>query len=168
MLSVRNLLIGMCVLLFSVNAQAAPASAASIEKLLQITKTEALLESMYGNVEASMRQAMIQSLAGKPVSPEQKRLLDDAPKRFVAVMREELSWAQLKPMYVQIYRDNFTQEEINGLIAFYDSPAGRAFVTKMPVVMQQSMSAMQTRIKPFAEKMRAAVQQAIAESKAVK
>jgi hypothetical protein len=154
--------------LSSWSAHAAKPSAESVEALLRVTRAEALLESVYVSSEAVMRQAMAQSVAGKPLSPAQKRFLDNAPKRFVAVMREELSWSNLKPMYVQIYQENFTQEEIDGLIAFYDSPTGKAFVDKMPAVMQQSMLAMQDRMKPFAEKMKSAVDQAIAESAAAK
>ena len=50
----------------------------------------------------------------------------------------------------------FTQEEIDGLIAFYESPAGATFVEKMPVVMQKSMSIMQSRAATVMEKMNAA------------
>jgi hypothetical protein len=83
-------------------------------------------------------------------------------------MRKEMSWATLRPMYVQIYRDTFTQKEVDGLIAFYKSPTGVAFVDKMPVVMQKSQALMQTRIGPLAESVRAAMQEAVAEVKATK
>jgi len=72
----------------------------------------------------------------------------------------------MRPLYIQIYQETFTQEEIDGLIAFYKSPAGVAFVDKMPVVMQRSMSIMQSRIAPMMEKMKAAMQQAADEAKA--
>jgi uncharacterized protein len=62
-----------------------------------------------------------------------------------AMLREEMTWDKLRPVYVQIYQESFTQEEIDGLIAFYESPAGFAFVEKMPFVMQKSMSIMQSR-----------------------
>jgi len=166
--AIRKFLLFVLFLSSSMSAYAAAPSAESIETLLRVTKTEALLESVYVNIEVVMRQALAQSVAGKTLSPEQKRFLDSAPKRFVAVMREELSWASLKPMYIQIYQANFTQEEIDGLVAFYSSPAGQAFVNKMPAVMQQSMQAMQARLKPFSEKMKRAVEQAIAESMSAK
>ena len=81
-------------------------------------------------------------------------------------MREEMTWDKLRPLYVQIYQESFTQEEIDGLIAFYESPAGVAFVEKMPFVMQKSMSIMQSRMAPMMEKMKAAIKEAIAEPKA--
>jgi hypothetical protein len=149
------------------SAHAAQPSAESIEKLLSITKAEALLDSIYTNTEQVMRQAMAQSLAGKTLSPEQKRFLDAAPQRFAEVMRDELSWAKLKPMYVQIYQESFTQEEIDGLIAFYGTPTGQATINKMPVVLQKSMAGIQARMQPFLEKMRTAIDQAIIDAKAM-
>ena len=81
-------------------------------------------------------------------------------------MREEMTWDKLRRLYVQIYQQSFIQEEIDGLIAFYESPAGVAFVEKMPFVMQKSMSIMQSRMAPMIEKMKAAMKEAIAEPKA--
>ena len=149
------------------SAYAAQPSAESIETLLSITRVEALLDSVYSNTEQVMRQAMSQSMAGKTLTPEQKRFLDTAPKRFADVMRDELSWASLKPMYVQIYQESFTQEEIDGLIAFYGTPTGQATINKMPVVMQKSMAGIQTRMQPFLEKMRTAIDQAIKDAQAM-
>ncbi len=147
---------------------AAQPTSESIETLLTLTKTEALVESVYGNVEQAMRQGMAQAVAEKKLSAEQQRYLEATPKRFVTIMREELSWESLKPMYIEIYRDSFTQEEIDGLIAFYQSPVGMAFVNKMPIVMQKSMTSMQARMQPMMEKMKAAMRQALEDAKVAK
>lgn len=164
MLAIRKFVLFVLLVSSSWSACAAQPSAESVDTLLRITKVEALLESFYENMEAVMRQALAQSVAGKTLTAEQKRVLDKAPRRYVAAMREELSWASLKPMYIQIYQENFTQEEIDGLIAFYKSPTGRAVVDKMPAVMQQSMLAMQNRFRPLAAKMQVAAEQAVAEA----
>ena len=144
---------------------AAQPTSESIDTLLTLTRTDALIDSVYGNVEQTMRQAMAQAVAGKNLSEEQQRYLQAAPARFVAIMKEELSWESLKPMYIEIYRDSFTQEEIDGLIAFYQSPVGMAFVNKMPIVMQKSMTSMQARMQPMMEKMQAATRQALEDAK---
>ncbi|TMH03840.1 MAG: DUF2059 domain-containing protein [Betaproteobacteria bacterium] len=111
---------------------------------------------------------MARAVAGKSLSAEQQRYLEATPQRFVTIMREELSWENLKPMYIEIYRDSFTQEEIDGLIAFYQSPVGMAFVNKMPIVMQKSMTSMQARMQPIMEKMKAATRQALEDAKVAK
>ena len=146
-------------------AHAAPASQESIDALLVATKAESLVNGMYGNIEQFMRQSMTAAAQGQPISEEQQRILDAVPAKFTKVMREEMSWAKMRPFYVQIYQESFNQEEIEGLLAFYKSPAGQAFVAKMPVVMQKSMEVMQSQMGPLMEKMKAAMQQAVAEAK---
>ena len=92
------------------------------------------MELAYDGAEQTMRQMMQQMLAGKPVSPEQQRFLDAMPSKFVALMRQEFNWATMKPRYVTLYTESFEQDEVDGLIAFYQCPTGQAFLSKMPAV----------------------------------
>ena len=149
-------------------AYALPASQASAEALLVVTKAESMVDSMYGRLEQMMRQGMKDSLQGKPVSAEQQRVLDTVPQKFMAVMREEFNWSKMKPMYIQLYSETFEQDEIDGLLAFYKSPVGQAFVTKMPVVMNKSMVIAQSQMQSLIPKMKEAIDSAMAEAKVVK
>jgi uncharacterized protein len=121
---------------------------------------------MLANLDPIMRQSMTTVTKGQQLSAGQLQELDAARVRTIQAIREEMAWDKMHPLYVQIYQETFTQEEIDGLIAFYKSPAGVAFVDKMPVVMQKSMSIMQSRMAPMMERMRAAARQAVDESKA--
>ncbi len=49
----------------------------------------------------------------------------------------------LKPLFLKVYMDTYTEEELDGILAFYKSPAGQAFVAKTPQLMQRSMQLMQ-------------------------
>jgi uncharacterized protein len=80
------------------------------------------------------------------------------------VLREELSWAVMRPGMAQIYRETLTQEEVNGLIAFYRTPAGQALITKMPQIMQRSMVYTQSRMATVSPRIQAAVEQAMREA----
>jgi hypothetical protein len=160
----RNSFILSLLLSASIACSAAPASTESINTLLTVTKVEALIGAMHGQVEQMMGQAMTQTLGSRKISEEQQRVIDAARKQFSIVMKEELSWARMKDIHISIYQETFTQEEIDGQIAFYRSPAGVALVDKMPVVMQKSASAMQARMPQLAQKMQAAMQKAMAEA----
>jgi len=59
-------------------------------------------------------------------------------------MRAEMSWAKMAPDLKQIYKQNFSESEIEGLLAFYQSPVGKSFVEKMPAISQESMMLGQT------------------------
>ena len=152
----------------ALNVSASPASQESVESLLASMKTASLMDSMYGGMEQMMRQGMEQSLQGKPLNAEQRRILDAVPAKFVAVIRAEFNWDKMKPQYVQLYRDTFEQDEVDGLVAFYASPAGQAFVNKMPVVMQKSFSISQSLMQSLTPKIAAAIKDAMAEAKVAK
>jgi hypothetical protein len=78
-------------------------------------------------------------------------------------MREELSWEKLEPMYLEIYRKSFNQEEVDGILAFYKTPAGAAMIKKMPLVLQESMVAVQKNMGPMMARMQKAIEEALAE-----
>jgi hypothetical protein len=80
-------------------------------------------------------------------------------------MKQELSWQKLKPLYVQIYRESFEQEEVDGLVAFYASPAGKAMLDKMPTVMQKSMAITQPLMQSLIPKMKSAMEEAMSEAR---
>ena len=165
----RNLLLVSTLFLATLgHAHAAPASSESVETLLTVTKSDALMDSMYAQMEQSMRLAMKQAASGKTLTAEQQQIVDQMSGQLVALMRSELNWAKLKPLYIQIYAENFEQDEVDGLIAFYRSKAGQAFVTKMPLVMQKSMDIAQSQLQVLMPKIRQLVEQAKKEATLVK
>ncbi|MBS1169085.1 MAG: hypothetical protein H6R01_3 [Burkholderiaceae bacterium] len=150
-------------LLIASNAFAAPPTTESVEQMFSLTKTESIMNTLYANLDNVMRSAINESLKGQKLTPKQQRALNALPARMAQVIREEFSWDKLKPVYLKIYQESFTQEEIDGLIAFYQSPAGVALVNKMPIVMQKSMAATQAQLAPMMAKMKAALDKAVAE-----
>lgn len=136
---------------------AAPPTTASIEDLLTTSNMESMMTSMYSIMEDSMRNSVQQAVAGKTLTPEQQKAVDRIPARAMEVMREEFSWAKLKPMFVQVYQETLTQEDVDGLLAFYRSPAGRTMIEKMPAVMQRTSAIMQAQLPALVGKLQAAI-----------
>ena len=153
----------LCLLLSPLVALAAPASNESIERFLKITEAEKNLEAAQQYSEEMMQQAVREQNQRRMLSPDVQNKMRDAMQKSAQAMREEMSWANMKPLMVRIYADSFTQEELDGLIAFYESPAGRAFTRKMPVVMEKSMMLMQERIGPKMQRMEAKMREALAD-----
>ncbi len=48
--------------------------------------------------------------------------------------------------FVRIYDELFSDDEINGILAFYQSPAGRATLEKMPQLMAKAMAFAQSQM----------------------
>jgi len=122
---------------------AAEPSEASIQELLQLTNASRLMEASAAQVDAALQSSMQAVLKDQAITPEVQALLDEMRQKAVALVRRELRWEVFEPQLIDIYRRSFTQEEMDGMLDFYRSPAGRAVVAKLPLVMQSSMHAMQ-------------------------
>ena len=134
-------------------ASASTPSQASIDKLLAVTEADKILKSIEQQANAMMQNTMQQALQGQLASPEQQKILDDFKNKTLAAINEQLDISQLKSIYVRVYSENFSQEEIDQLIAFYESPTGKMFVAKMPTVTQKSMALMQEKMGPVLQEM---------------
>jgi hypothetical protein len=161
----KSLLALVAAILVSAAAHAAPPTDESVDALLTAMRAQQNIEAMLPAMEQMTRQAQGAATAGKALSAEQQRVMDAVAARLFQVIREELSWSNMRPVYLQIYRESFTQEEVDGVLAFYTSPAGIAFVEKMPLVMQKSTELMQGRMAPMIKRIRAEMQQALAEAR---
>jgi hypothetical protein len=60
-----------------------------------------------------------------------------------AMMNAHMSWQVMKPVYVGTYDETFTTEELRPLVAFMKSPAGQAYIDKMPAMVGSIMKRMQ-------------------------
>jgi hypothetical protein len=153
---------------FAGAAFAAPPTTSSVEALLSATRADKVLDSMFTIFEQSMRQGMAASLQGQTPNAEQQRILDAMPGQLAQAFREEMTWARLEPIYVRVYQETFTQEEVNAITAFYKTPAGTASIDKMPVVMQKSMTESQALMRPLIDRFKAIQQQVVADVQAAK
>jgi len=130
-------------------ARAAPASPESVDRLMQAMQVQSQLETMYAQVLPSMQASMRQTLATQLKSEEAARIYGAVQERVNAVILEQLSWARLKPGFARIYAEAFSQEEVNGLIAFYEGPYGTAMVRKSPQLIERSLQMMQQSMGPM-------------------
>lgn len=129
------------------------------------TKSEALVEQAFASVEQMVRQGLEQQVGGRKLTEEQRRVLDLAPARIAAVLKQEMNWSTLEPIYVAIYQEAFDQEEIDALITFHQSPVGQSYISKMPQVMSRSMQVMQVQMQSLSPKLRQAMEDVLREAK---
>jgi len=149
-------------------ANNAPASDASIRELLELTNAQQMLDGMKGQMTAMMNSAMQNATKDQTITAERQAILDRMSAKMSAVVTDMLNWDDLLPMYLRTFRASFTQDEIDGVIKFYKSPAGRAYVNKLPLVMQNLMGEMQGFVKTMQEKMAAIQKESMQELKDLK
>lgn len=127
-------------------ASAQTSSEASILKLLEVTEARKLVDSMYAQLDGVFETAMRQSLGNTELTPAQAKIAQDAQGEVVALIKREMGWEKFEPMMIEVYRTHFTEEEVQGMLTFYESDIGRAMVAKMPAVMQSTMQLTQQRM----------------------
>ena len=155
-------------LTLSASIQAAPPSDQSVEKLLELTQAGKMMDSAFAQMDGLMKASMKQVTKGKPVGAEEQAIMDRQQSKMIAIMKEEFCWEKMKDSFMKVYSQTFTQEEIDGLIAFYQSPAGIAFVAKQPELMKQTMTMMQERMGPMMKKIQQMTEETTKEVKALK
>jgi hypothetical protein len=149
-------------------ANNAPASDPSIREMLELTNAQQMLATVKGQITAMMNTTMQNATRGQTVTPARQAILDRMAAKMSAVATDMMNWDELLPMYLRTYRGAFTQDEIDGVIKFYKSPAGKAYVNKLPVVMQNLMGEMQGFIKTIQDKMQAIQKESMQELKDLK
>jgi hypothetical protein len=119
------------------------ASPARADDASKSAKAEELLQLMQGDQIMKMMQPMMNGMlaqANKDMPAEQRAKAGDMQQKFMALVAVSLNKA--KPALAKVYADTYTEEEIDAILTFYKSPAGKALLQKMPEVMQRSMPVM--------------------------
>jgi hypothetical protein len=147
-------------------APSAAPSEASIKQLLEVAQARKLVDSIMAQMDNLMSETMAQATKGQTVPPKVQKEIDRGRSEALAMMKELLDWSKLEPIYVRVYQKSFSQQEVDGMIAFYKTPAGQAVVGKMPAVMQNTMDEMQQMMAPVMQKIQKMQQDVVAEMKA--
>jgi hypothetical protein len=145
------LILGVALLCCAPSVRADEATkAVKAEELIQLTQTDQMMKMMEPMMKGMMAQA------NQDMPAEQRAKVSAMQEKLMALMAERLNKA--KPALAKVYTDTYTEEELDGILAFYKSPAGKALIQKMPEVMQrvmpvmmQMMSDLQPEIKKMVE-----------------
>ena len=157
--------VGMCLISVAALAETKP-SDASLEELLTITESQKLVDGMWPQVEAMMNNAAKQALGNTSLNGEQQKVMEGANSKMATVFKDEFSFEKMKPMMVSIYKESFSQDEVDSMIKFYKSKGGQAVIKKMPMVMQSTMSNVQAQMSNIMPKIQKIQQDAFEEIKA--
>ena len=158
----------MILLLSSTTVMAAPASDDSIKQLFAVTQVQKLLDGMQNKLDAMMNHSLQQALKGKTPNPDEQQAISNMKNKMVALFQEEMAWETLEPMYIRIYKESFTEEEVIDILSFYKTPAGQALINKMPILMQKTMLELQARLSGLTPKLHKIQQEFVSEITAKK
>jgi hypothetical protein len=95
------------------------------------------------NMEQTLDRTIEQTLAMEIQQDQQLALYEDVMKRFFS---KYMSWEGLKDDFVQIYVDEFTEQDILAMIDFYKTPTGQKAIEKTPVLFMKGAQLGQSRV----------------------
>jgi len=136
-------LVGLLFITSSIFVQAnESAKQTKLKELVNVMDMGSMVESIYSQMEVAM-QDMSTKMG---VQPNEQAIFDEYYSQMILIMKENLSWAKMEPLAVDIYDRNFTEDEITDMLVFYKTETGKSLLKKMPTVMQESMQMSQTLI----------------------
>jgi len=133
-------------------AQDAKPSEASIRQLFELMHSSKLLDAYLTQIDGTVHAAMQQAFAGQPPNAKQQKIMDDLGRNIASLVKEQLNWASVEPMMIEVYRNTFSQHEVDGMLTFYRSEAGQAVISKLPAATQQTMAGIQNQVKALTPK----------------
>ncbi len=125
---------------------------ADIERLLKASRAESMLEQMLPQMEILQQEQFDRLVQGKDLTDAQKAELEQIQAKTTGIVRKALSWEEMRPLYIDVYKKSFSRADIQATTKFYESRAGQSLLDKTPALMQNLMQAVQAKMVPlFAE-----------------
>jgi hypothetical protein len=140
-------------------AFAAEPSDAQIDRLIETMDMRRMLDDMFAQMDAMSLQ-MGEQFLDDSATGEQREEMRQVIAKQQAATRKAMSWDSLGPVYRKVYRKLFTAEEVDAMIAFYGSEAGRGILRKMPQAMELTMQEMQPMLHALVEDMKREIEAA--------
>ena len=157
----KNAVFGVIFLCSVLAAQAAPPSEESVLKMMNSLQLHTTLDQMVAQLDAGMKAGMKDLVKGKEMDPVQTAEMDKLKSRMSATIKEEFSFAKMKDIYLKVYSEMFTQEEVNAINTFYASPAGKAMIEKIPLATKKATPLLHERMNQTVQKIKAMQQEFI-------
>ncbi len=113
---------------------------------MEVTQSRKLAENSLNQMDSGMRAMTDQMLKGHPISVDQQAKLDKMRVKVEEMVKQNMSWDNLEPTFIGIYQQSLTQSDVDGMLAFYSTPAGQSMVSKLPIIQQNAQAAMRQKL----------------------
>ena len=146
-------------LLAATPAWAETASTESVQKMMRVMKVESQYDSALGSMLQVMRDQMVNSIRKHAdISAEQRAQIEAVIQNAWQKYQERLAGdAELRKTvfasFQQLAQKHYTQQEVDALIGFYDSPLGQSILDKQGVMLGEFMQSVPSIVDARAQSM---------------
>ena len=79
------------------------------------------------------------SNSGIQMIQQMKKMLPGTSPEIWDQFKKDVNLGELENLMIPIYQKHLTQEDVAAMNKFYSTPTGKKLITKMPMIMQESM-----------------------------
>jgi hypothetical protein len=112
-----------------------PAKEADIRRLLEVAGTQSMMTQVMNNLAKNMKPMLANSL---PPGDYRDKLIDLFLEKFMA--RANVEFPKLADAAIPIYDKYLSDEDIKGLIQYYQTPLGRKTLSVLPMIIAEMQS----------------------------
>jgi hypothetical protein len=116
-------------------AKVSPRSAELVRRMYRAVHIDTTMDAMMASMMPAMTEEMTRRTPG--ITDEQRRLINEVVQD---VMHD--ATPKILDRLIPAYAATFTDEELKAVVDFYESPAGVAIVTKMPLMAPRTAELM--------------------------
>ena len=131
------------------------AKQAKVKDLFATMHLEHNLDRMMSAMKAQVEATAQNAPGADKMTPEKKKIQQDFINNSMQVVNHAFGWQALESAYIKLYADTYTESELDGILAFYKSPAGQAMLAKTPQLTAGTMQIVHSRMGDFQPKMQA-------------
>ena len=106
---------------------------AKAKELIALLRVDRTVAQISGSVN-TQTSAIIRRVVGATPTPDQQAKGEAFQKKVNDLLGQQITWPTMEPAYIDLYARTFSDEELDGLVAFYKSPAGKALVERGPAL----------------------------------
>jgi hypothetical protein len=148
------LMLAVVMVVAPVGARADEASKqAKVKELFAVMHMDHSLDRTRSAMEQQVQATAKNAPGTEQMTPEKKKMQQEFVDNSMKVVDENFGWSELEPAYVKLYADTYTEAELDGILAFYKSPAGQALLTKTPELSAGVMQIVHGHMGDFQPKM---------------
>lgn len=111
---------------------------AKLHEMFQLAHIDRTMTTVFAVQEKQLPMLLRNMLPQGTLTAEQQADLDAFMSKIHGIVTQAASWDKLEPQFTDIYAAVYSEQEVDGLIAFYKSPVGAEMVAKQPEIVERS------------------------------
>ena len=132
---------------------------AKVKELFAVMHMDRNLDEMMQSMRMHIQMTAQNGEGSQAMTPARKAIEQKFVNNSLQVLNQAFGWPTLEPAYVKLYMGTYTEADLNGILAFYKSPAGQAMLKNDPVVKNGVMQIVHSHMGEFASRMQTLQQQ---------